>query len=192
MNSIRRKSAGAHFSMCVQPAFIIGTNNEDGTHNFAPITWVSVTNEKDDDYLLVISMFGSKTTKQNVLRSGVLSANLVSTDMLTLMDYFGTHHAKDGRKDALAYGVSRGEVVNVPVLDASRWVYECEVVRSVETGASTTFFCRIRNVQIDERMHCSDTFDVDLTMLDPVIYSGMYHSVGKLLGRIGDFSSQAD
>ncbi len=32
MNSVKRKSPGTHFSMCVQPAFIIGTNNEDGTH----------------------------------------------------------------------------------------------------------------------------------------------------------------
>ena len=29
--------------------------------------------------------------------------------------------------------------------------------------------------------------DVDLTVLDPVIYSGKYHSLGKLLGNIGDF-----
>ena len=174
--------------MCVQPAFIIGTNNEDGTYNFAPITWVSITNEKDDDYLLVISMFGTKKTKQNVLRTGILSVNLVSTDMLELMDYFGTRHAKDGRKDAIPYKVGKGEAIDVPVLDASRWVYECEVVRSVETGESTTFFCRALNVQIDERIECSDTFDIDLTKLDPVIYSGMYHSIGKLLGRIGDFT----
>ncbi len=174
--------------MCVQSAFIIGTNNEDGTYNFAPITWVSITNEKDDDYLLVISMFGTKKTKQNVLRTGILSVNLVSTDMLELMDYFGTHHAKDGKKDAVPYNVSRGEAVDVPILDASRWVYECEVVRSVETGESTTFFCRVLNVQIDERIECNDTFDIDLTKLDPVIYSGMYHSIGKLLGKIGDFT----
>ena len=51
--------------MCVQPAFIIGTNNEDGTHNFAPITWVSITNEKENDYLLIISMFGTKRTKHS-------------------------------------------------------------------------------------------------------------------------------
>ena len=188
MKSVKRKSAGTHFSMCVQPAFIIGTNNEDGTYNFAPITWVSITNEKDDDYLLVISMFGTKKTKQNVLRTGILSVNLVSTDMLELMDYFGTRHAKDGRKDAIPYKVGKGEAIDVPVLDASRWVYECEVVRSVETGESTTFFCRVLNVQIDERIECSDTFDIDLTKLDPVIYSGMYHSIGKLLGRIGDFT----
>ena len=52
MKVIKRKSIGTHFSMCVQPAFIIGTNNEDGTHNFAPITWVSITNEKENDYLM--------------------------------------------------------------------------------------------------------------------------------------------
>lgn len=178
--------------MCVQPAFIIGTNNEDGSCNFAPITWVSVTNEKEDDYLLIISMFGTKKTKRNVQRTGILSVNLVSTDMLDLMDYFGTHHAKDGKKDAVSYRVCRGEAVDVPVLDASRWVYECEVIRSVETGDSTTFFCRIRNVQIDERLSSDNTFDVDLTKLDPVIYSGMYHSVGKLLGKIGDFAKQTD
>lgn len=187
METVKRKSMGPHFSMCVQPAFIIGTNNEDGTHNFAPITWVSVTCERDHDYLLVISMFGTKRTKKNVLRTGVLSANLVSTDILGLMDYFGTHRAEDGPKDAVHYSVSRGEAVDVPVLDSSRWVYECEVMQTVETGDSTTFFCKIKNVQIDEQLICGDTFGVDLTKIDPVVYSGMYHCIGKLLGKIGDF-----
>lgn len=191
MKAVRRKSIGTHFSMCVQPAFIIGTNNEDGTHNFAPITWVSVTNEKENDYLLTISMFGTKRTKQNVLRTGNLSVNLVSTDMLELMDYFGTHHAEDGKKDGISYAVSRGDVVDVPILDASRWIYECEVAKSVETGESTTFFCRIRNIQVDEQLECRDTFDVDLTRLEPVIYSGKYHCIGKLLGEIGDFTEKS-
>ena len=174
--------------MCVQPAFIIGTNNEDGTHNFAPITWVSVTGETNDDYLIVISMFGTKRTKQNVLRTKKLSINLVSTDMLELVDYFGSHRGEDGQKDAVSYSVSRGTVVDIPVLDASRWVYECEVVNSTQTGESTTFFCKIKNIQIDEQIECKNLFDVDLTKLDPVVYSGMYHNVGRLLGKIGDFS----
>lgn len=185
---MNKKSIGTHFSMCVQPAFIVGTNNEDGSHNFAPITWVSITNEKDDDYLLVISMFGTKRTKQNVNRTGILSVNLVSKDMLELMDYFGMHHAIDGKKDAVSYNVCRGQVVDVPILDESRWVYECEVAQSIVTGESTTFFCRIRNIQVDEQFTCDDTFDIDLTKLDPVIYSGMYHSIGNLLGKIGDFT----
>lgn len=133
-------------------------------------------------------MFGTKRTKQNVIRTGVLSVNLVSTDMIELMDYFGTHHAKDGKKDGISYDVGRGEIVDVPVLEASRWIYECEVVQSIEIGESTTFFCRIRNIQIEEQMECKDTLDVNLTKLEPVIYSGMCHSIGKLLGKIGDFS----
>lgn len=190
MKDIKKKSLGTHFSMCVQPTFIIGTNNEDGSHNFAPITWVSVTCEKDHDYLLVISMHGTKMTKQNVIRTGILSVNLASTDMLELVDYFGLHHAKDHKKDEISYNVCRGEVVDVPILGASRWVYECEVVRSVETGESTTFFCQIKNVQVDEELACDGTFNIDLTKFDPIVYSGMYHSVGKLLGKIGDFSKQ--
>lgn len=188
MNKIKRKSIGTHFSMCVQPAFIIGTSNEDGSYNFAPITWVSITSENGDDYLLVISMFGTKRTKQNVIRTGKLSVNLVSRDILELMDYFGTHRAEDGKKDGVPYSVSVGEAVVVPVLDSSRWVYECEVDKAVETGESTTFFCKIKNIQVAEDFVCKDAFDVDLTKLDPVIYSGMYHSIGELLGRIGDFS----
>ena len=187
METPKRRSVDPIYSMCVQPSFIIGTNNEDGTANFAPITWVSVTHEEGDGYLLVISMSGKKRTKQNVLRTKIFSANLVSTDMLPLMDYFGTRHAENGRKDGKDYAVSRGTVLDVPVLDQSRWVYECEVSQTMETGDSTTFFCTIRNIQMDERLQCRNIFDVDLTVLDPVIYSGKYHSLGKLLGNIGDF-----
>ena len=188
---MKRKSVDPIYSMCVQPSFIIGTKNEDGTDNFAPITWVSVTHEEGDGYLLVISMFGSKRTKQNVIRTGIFSANLVSTEMLPLMDYFGSKHAKDGKKNDMEYGVSRGAVLDVPTLDESPWVYECEVARSVETGDSTTFFCQIKNIQMDERLSPKDTFDIDLTVLDPVIYSGRYHSLGKMLGEIGDFLNSA-
>ena len=187
MEKCKRKSVDPIYSMCVQPSFIIGTNNEDGSYNFAPITWVSATQGEDAGYFLVISMFGTKRTKLNVIRTGVFSANLVSKEMLPLMDYFGTKHAKDGKKNDIPYDVSRGEVLDVPTLDASRWVYECEVVKSVETGDSTTFFCRVRNIQMDERLSPKDIFDIDLTVLDPVIYSGKYHSLGKLLGEIGDF-----
>ena len=190
MNSMKRRSIDTHFSMCVQPAFIIGTNNKDSSHNFAPITWVSVTNEKDDDYLIVISMAGNTVTKQNVLRTGLLSVNLVSQRMLPLMDYFGTRSAKSGKKDKIPYSVSRGEKVDVPVLDASPWVYECRVRHTFETGQSTTFFCEIKNIQLDEQITCENLFDVDLTKLDPVIYSGMYHGIGPLLGKIGDFPKE--
>ncbi len=188
---MKRRSVAPKYSMCVQPSFIIGTNNEDGTYNFAPITWVSATCKGGDGYMLVISMFGTKRTKQNVIRERKFSANLVNTSMLPLMDYFGTKHREGENAGEPEYSVSYGEVLDVPTLDESPWVYECEVAEAVQTGESTTFFCPIRNIQMDENLICEDTFDVDLTVLDPVIYSGRYHSLGKMLGKIGDFRMKA-
>lgn len=188
MNKVKRKSIGTNYSSCVQPAFIIGTNNPDGSCDFAPITWVSATNEKEYDYHMTVSMYGTKQTKTNVLREKKLSINLVSTDMLELMDYLGTHHAKNGKKDAIPYETGRGEVVDVPILESSRWIYECEVVKTAELGGSTTFFCRILNIQADERLAPNGTFDVDITLLDPVIYSSYYYRLGEKLGQIGEIS----
>ena len=59
---MKRKSIGARHEMIVQPTFIIGTFNQDGTPDFAPITWVSKTCEEDDTCLIVISMYGTKQT----------------------------------------------------------------------------------------------------------------------------------
>lgn len=170
--------------MCVQPAFLIGTYDEEGNVNFAPITWISVTWDTDH-YMLVISMFGSKKTKKNVMKTKLLSANLVSTNMLSLMDYFGSKSGNQELKDKVSYRYSQGEVLQVPTLDLSKWVYECEVKMIVPTGDSDTFFCDIKNVQIDEDIDITE--GIDLTLFDPVVYSGHYHSIGKHLGKIGDF-----
>ena len=186
----RVNSAQEH-SLCVQPTFLIGTYNEDDTPNFCPITWVSVTLD-DNGFLLVISMNGAKRTKENIARTGLLSANLVSTDMLPLLDYFGSRSGRDGNKDAVVYDYQCGYAVAVPTLDKSRWVYECRVASTVQNGDTTTYFCRMENVQIPEEMQqADDRRGIDLTKLDPVVYSGMYHSVDKCLGKIGDFL-QAD
>lgn len=183
---MKRKSVGsAHQSMCVQPTFIIGTYNADGTPDFAPITWLSVTSEKGPDFLIVISMYGTKMTKQNVLRTKQLCINLASTDMLALVDYFGSRSGKTCAKNEIDYGWTESSFVHAPMLDASRWVYECEVVNSVKTGNSDTFFCRIKNVQIAEDIDISS--GIDLTVFDPIVYSGHYHSIGTHLGKIGDF-----
>lgn len=183
---MKRRSIGTRHEMPIQPAFIIGTYNEDHTPNFAPITWVSESCEQGDDYLIVISMWGTKKTKQNVQRTGQFSINLVSRDLLMLMDYFGQTSGKDGVKDALSYTWSNALCIDAPTLDETRWVCECEVVQTVTTGESDTFFCKVKNVQIDERIDV-DGFGIDLTKLDPVIYSGHYQSIGDYLGTIGDY-----
>ena len=131
-------------------------------------------------------MWGTKKTKQNVKRTGQLSFNLVSTDMLPLVDYFGLTSGINGGKNALPCAWSNAACVDAPTLDEARWVCECEIVQTVTTGESDTYFCKVKNVQVDERIDV-DTNGIDLTQFDPVIYSGNYQSIGSYLGTIGDF-----
>lgn len=180
----KRKSIGSEHSMCVQPTFLIGTYDDKGIANFAPITWASVT-WNTDHYMFVISMFGKKKTKTNIEVNKVFSANLVSTDMLELLDYFGSCSGKESLKSKLEYEYGEGEMVKAPTLNKSRFVYECQVVEIVQTGDSHTYFCDIKNVQIDENVDISQ--GIDLTQFEPVVYSGHYHSIGEHLGKIGDF-----
>ncbi len=181
---MKRVSSPAFQSCCVQPTFLIGTTNEDGSPNFAPITWIAATHDTDH-YLLVVSLFGTKRTRRNVERTGMLSANLVSADMLPMLDYYGSCSGNNGTKDAFADEVEQGLVLPVPTLRPSRWVYECEAERSVVTGDTGTYFCAMRNVQVMEELQHAK--ELDLTVLDPIVYAGDYHTIGRHLGKIGDF-----
>ena len=116
----------------------------------------------------------------------MLSANLVSCDMLEMLDYYGLRTGLDEPKDARDYEVGRGVALHVPTLGASRWVYECDVRKMVTTGSTDTYFCPVKNVQVADIG--IDVEHIDLTKLDPVVYSGDYHSIGKHLGTIGDFA----
>ena len=173
-------------SMAVQPTFLIGTYDENDVPNFTPITWLSVTYDTDH-FSLVMSMSGIKKAMLNVERSGLFSANLVSTDMLEMLDYFGSRSGRDAPKDGYPYERGEGVKLHVPTLEKSRFVYECEVSKTVkhdEELGSVTFIAEIKNVQAADYI---DMDAIDLTKLDPVVYSGHYHSIGEHLGKIGDF-----
>ncbi len=187
---MKRKSIGTNYSMCVQPTFLIGTYNEDGQANFAPITWVSATYD-GKEYLITVSIYGKKRTKQNIFRTKQLSINLVSVDMLELVDYFGSSSLKSGEKASPSFSYTASESVQAPMLDMSRWVYECEVAETIQIGDSDTLFCRIKNIRIDEKIEVGNTFEVNLIPFEPVVYSGQYHSIGEHLGQIGDFYNKS-
>lgn len=171
---------------CPQPIYLIGTYNEDGSPNFAPISWVSAL--WNEGMWLVISMFGKKATKDNIFRSGVFSANLVNPGLLGLVDRFGCTSGKDGAKTAPGMEAERSGKLHVPILADSKWIYECEVAKTVEVGESHTFFAEVRNAWMDEALRGMDLNRIDLKRLDPVLWAASnYFSVGERIGIVGDF-----
>ena len=49
--------------------------------------------------------------------------------------------------------IERGQVLDVPILTKSPWVYELEVQRSLELEGSEIFICKVRNVLTDEAIY---------------------------------------
>lgn len=173
---------------CPQPMYVIGTYNEDYTPNFGVITWIGFNWNGSPHIMLGVG--GKKRTKENIQRSKVFSANLVSSEMLWLADYFGCTHGDEGIKDKVKYEFTDGSSLKVPILASSKWVFECEVAETVELNDSHIFVSEIKNIQIAEEFKNMDKEMIDLLKLDPVLYAPYnYFSLGKKLGNCGDWQN---
>ncbi len=172
---------------CPQPMYAIGTNNEVGAPNFCVITWIEFNWHGGPH--IVLGVGGSKRTKENILRTGTFSANLVSVEMLWLADYFGCSRGSDGPKDQVPYTWERGHALDVPVLDGSPWVFECQVDRVIELDGSHLFISAVHNIQIAADLADMDREMIDLSRLDPVLYAPYnYYRLGERLGACGEWA----
>ncbi len=169
-----------------QPMYMIGTKNEDGTPNFCVITWLGFSFDKTPHLMMTIG--GPKRTKTNILRDGRFSANMVTQDNLWLADYFGNTSAEEKAKREISYSYEWGKKVDVPILDASHWVYECTVDRVIELDGAHLFTAKIENIQIDEAYADMDMKHIDLERIRPVIYSPyQYFGIDQKLGEMGEW-----
>lgn len=169
-----------------QQLFLIGTYNEDGSANFAPISWISFTG--GPPCCLVISISGQarkKQTTQNIERTGLLSATIVTPDLLPFME----QHNRATQREGISFPqeIEEGRAVHVPLLKDAKWAYECEVIQTAQVGACPTFFAAFREVHVREDIKKLDF--IDLREIDPVVYSPEnYFTVGRHIGEIGDYS----
>lgn len=168
-----------------QQIFLIGTYNENGTENFAPISWISYT--RGEPSCLVISINGTKRTKSNLEQTGLLSASIVTPEMLPLIEQFNRTTYQRELLHSLHYETERGHSLNVPLLKNTQFSYECQVIETVLIGTTHTYFAEIKAINASDDVKGLDFFD--LRKINPVIYSpANYFTVGDHLGKIGDFS----
>ena len=166
-----------------QQLFLIGTYDESGEARFAPISWISYT--WGEPSCLVISINGTKRTKQNIKRNGMLSATVVTPDLLS----FAESNNRATMNDTHKYDVEfeKGHFLDVPLISNAKFSYECTLLKSVEIGTTHTYFAEIRKINVRKDIASLDFYD--LREINPVIYSpNNYFTVGDHIGEIGDFS----
>ena len=171
-----------------QQIYLIGTYDEDGKARFAPISWVSYT--WGNPPCLVVSIWGTKQTKENIARTGVLSATLVTPDLLPFAEQCNRGTYKESLWKQLSYTVENGTAENVPLLQGAAYSFECTILQTVEIGETVTYFAEIQNVNLSDAIKEMDFYD--LRKINPVLYAGHYFTVGEHLGEIGDFSKEVE
>jgi flavin reductase (DIM6/NTAB) family NADH-FMN oxidoreductase RutF len=169
-----------------QQLFLIGTYDEDETANFAPISWISFTG--GPPCCLVISINGASRKKQttlNIERTGLLSATVVTPNLLPFVEQHNLATQREGV--VIPHAVEPGKTLNVPLLKGAKWSYECEVIQSVRIGSCDTHFAAFKGVNVREDIQALDF--IDLCAINPVVYSpNHYFTVGEHLGKIGDYA----
>ena len=96
---------------------------------------------------------GSKRTKDNIHKSKVFSANLVTEKILPLADYMGVVDGnKPEKMEGLDLEIEKGQVLPVPVLMDSPVTFELEVKEVLPMQDGEVMLCAIRNVLQDETL----------------------------------------
>lgn len=93
---------------------------------------------------------GEKPTKENIHRTKVFSANLVTEELLPLADYLGNTSGTDPDKMKIELAIEEGRVLRVPVLTASPVNFELEAVEFQPKDDGEVILCRIRNTLQDD------------------------------------------
>lgn len=174
-----------------QPTYLIGTFKDNDTPNFALITWITFCSVEPP--MLMFASRGKKLTRELVEKRGVFSANLVTTKMMYMADYFGNTSGYENNKcEDIGVEYGEGNIMKVPVLMESPWIYECELVDIIEKGGGSIYIGEIKNILLDEAIADTAYGKIDLLTLDPLIYApGQYYNIETGLASVG-YSKKVD
>ena len=186
-DKVKKVSVPRTNDFCPQTLFLYGTYKEDGTPNFGLFCWFSYL--WDSELGVMASIGGEKLTKDRIHATGVFSANLVTEAILPLADYFGNTDGYKGEKMDLPLEISRGAVLDVPILNASPLSFELEVAQSIPLHDGEVLLCKIRNVLVDEMLaDDSKTIEDKLQAIAPVrtTCQTYFSWNGKAMGKWGE------
>lgn len=134
---------------CPQAFYTYGTYKEDGTPNFGLFCWLGFC--WDGELGVMACIGGEKLTKDRIRATGRFSANLVTEELLPLANYFGIKSGYDPDKMRVDVAISKGRVLDVPILEKSPWVFELEVKQTIPLDDSEIYICKIRNTLVEEQ-----------------------------------------
>jgi len=153
-----KKSLPISYKFCPLPLFLYGTYKEDNTPNFGLFGWLSYYWDVEIGVMACVG--NKKLTQDRIKTNKMFSANLVTEELLPIADYFGNKEGYSKDKMNVNVEIEKGDILDVPVLTKSPWIYELQVDKTISLNDSDIFLCKIKNVLADEYL-CSETLSVE-------------------------------
>lgn len=160
------------------PVLIIATYDADGTPDAMNVAWGGQCWGNE----IAINISANHKTTENLRLQKAFTLCVPSVERVELADYLGITSGHDKIKMSRVHAtVSKGEVVNAPIIDEFMLAMECEVVSMEDNG-----FGGVRVVGKVVRTIADDTVitedgKVDYSRLHPIIFDSelnVYRSVG--------------
>lgn len=162
--------------------FLIGTQDEAGAVNFGMFCWLNFC--WDEELSVTICMDGSKATKDHIKQTGMLSACLMTEELLPLANRLACTKGEDKRRLLDTLPTERGSVLDVPVLSESPLCYELQVKQTIPLGGSDLFICQIRNTLAAADL-ITENNAYDLSKAAPAVVSQNRYYRLRELGAVG-------
>ncbi|MCR5477582.1 MAG: flavin reductase family protein [Lachnospiraceae bacterium] len=171
---------------CPQTLFLYGTYDENGNPDFGLFCWFTYLWDGEMGAMCCIG--GEKTTLENIRRSRVFSANLVTEELLPAADHLGSVSGRDPEKMKIPLEIGKGEVLEVPVLERAPVNFELEVTDFITKHDGTVMLCKIRNVLQEESLSSGESAEQKLRRIAPVKTTCHHYFSyeGKDLGAWGE------
>lgn len=182
---MEKKNIGSQLALYPEPLTVVGSEVE------SKVNWLIVahTGIIGHDRILV-SMSKSHYTNQGIRKTGKLSINLVSREMLPRADYVGSvSGASVDKSDVFEYHWGEN---GTPVIDASPLTMECNVEDIYETKGFDNFICSIANTYASPEVLDSKG-KLDYARLKPVLFefpSYSYLATGEVIGKCLNLDNQ--
>lgn len=184
-NEMEKKNIGSQLALYPEPLTVVGSEVE------GKVNWLIVahTGIIGHDRILV-SMSKSHYTNQGIRKTGKLSINLVSREMLPRADYVGSvSGASVDKSDVFEYHWGEN---GTPVIDASPLTMECNVEDIYETKGFDNFICSIANTYASPEVLDSKG-KLDYARLKPVLFefpTYSYLATGEVIGKCLNLDNQ--
>ena len=182
---MNKKSIEPQRGFFPQPVYLIGTYKDNNEANFALVTWVTFASVNPPQ--LMISLRGNKKTKESIMLRKEFTAHLVNESLLDFADFSAMHSGRDIDK-CKVYNIiqTKAKTVNAPLLEDSPWIFECRVNKVIDNNDVSVIIADILNIQIDESIKDYSYGNIDLEMVNPIIYApGYYYKIGSKKHKVG-------